>query len=191
VDGSVADLQDHVAPVAGLKSRHGSFFVTGNHEYYSGAHAWIEELRRLGVTVLMNEHVVLQHDSDLQPEGANLVVAGVADFSAHHFDKAHRSDPVAALLGAPATGMRLLLAHQPRSAQAASDAGFDLQLSGHTHGGQFWPWMHFVKLQQPFTAGLHRLEKLWVYTHRGTGYWGPPKRFGAPSEITQLRLVTA
>ena len=191
VDGSVADLQRHVAPVAGLKSRHGSFFVTGNHEYYSGAHAWIAELRRLGVTVLLNEHVVLRHDNAQQPEGANLVVAGVADFSAHHFDLAHRSDPVAALLGAPAAGIRLLLVHQPRSAQAASDAGFDLQLSGHTHGGQFWPWMHFVKFQQPFTAGLHRLEKLWVYTHRGTGYWGPPKRFGAPSEITQLRLVTA
>jgi predicted MPP superfamily phosphohydrolase len=191
VDGSVADLQRHVAPVAGLKSRHGSFFVTGNHEYYSGAHAWIAELRRLGVTVLMNEHVVLQHDTALQPQGASLVVAGVADFSAHHFDLAHRSDPVAALLGAPAAGLRLLLAHQPRSAQAASDAGFDLQLSGHTHGGQFWPWMHFVKFQQPFTAGLHRLQNLWVYTHRGTGYWGPPKRFGAPSEITHLRLVTA
>jgi predicted MPP superfamily phosphohydrolase len=191
VDGSVADLRRHVAPVADLKSRHGSFFVTGNHEYYSGAHAWIAELRRLGVTVLMNEHVVLQHDSPLQPDGASLVVAGVADFSAHHFDEDHRSDPVAALLGAPAAGLRLLLAHQPRSAQAASDAGFDLQLSGHTHGGQFWPWMHFVKFQQPFTAGLNRLHKLWVYTNRGTGYWGPPKRFGAPSEITQLRLVAA
>jgi predicted MPP superfamily phosphohydrolase len=86
---------------------------------------------------------------------------------------------------------KLLLAHQPRSAAAAADAGFDLQLSGHTHGGQFWPWNHFVQLQQPFTAGLHKLKELWVYTSRGTGYWGPPKRFGAPSEITHLRLVRA
>ena len=79
----------------------------------------------------------------------------------------------------------MLLAHQPRSADAAERAGFQLQLSGHTHGGQFWPWNLFVPLQQPFTAGLHRLRALWVYTSRGTGYWGPPKRFGAPSEITR------
>ena len=132
---------------------------------------------------MMNEHVVL--------DGA-LVLAGVADYSAHHFDPTHRSDPAQALHGAPpAAPVRVLLAHQPRTAQAALDAGFDLQLSGHTHGGQFWPWNLFVPLQQPFTAGLNRLQKLWVYTSRGTGYWGPPKRFGAPSEITALRLVAA
>jgi predicted MPP superfamily phosphohydrolase len=84
-----------------------------------------------------------------------------------------------------------LLAHQPRSAAAAATAGFDLQLSGDTHGGQFWPWTLFVRLQQPFTAGLHRLNNLWVYISRGTGYWGPPNRFGAPSEITLLHLVAA
>jgi predicted MPP superfamily phosphohydrolase len=121
-----------------------------------------------------------------------VVVAGVTDFSAHHFDETHRSDPQAAMAGAPAQAVfKLLLAHQPRSAAAAQQAGFDLQLSGHTHGGQFWPWNHFVKFQQPFTAGLHKLQSLWVYTSRGTGYWGPPKRFGAPSEITLLRLVRA
>jgi predicted MPP superfamily phosphohydrolase len=186
VDGQVAHLQEHVAPLTGLVSKHGTFFVTGNHEYYSGAHAWIDELRRLGLTVLMNEHVVLRHGA------AALVVAGVADFSAHHFDESHRSSPHGALQGAPLdAAMRLLLAHQPRSAQAAAEAGFHLQLSGHTHGGQFWPWMHFVKFQQPFTAGLNRLQGLWVYTNRGTGYWGPPKRFGVPSEITHLRLVAA
>lgn len=186
VDGSVEELAEHVAPLARLRSRHGSFFVTGNHEYYSGAHGWIVELRRLGLQVLMNEHVVLQHAQ------AALVVAGVADHGAHHFDPRHRSDPAAALAGAPAdAGLRLLLAHQPRSAPAAAAAGYDLQLSGHTHGGQFWPWNHFVRLQQPFTAGLHRLADLWVYVSRGTGYWGPPKRLGAPSEITRLRLVRA
>ena len=186
VDGSVAELSAHVAPLAGLSSRHGTFFVTGNHEYYSGAHAWIAELRRLDIRVLLNEHVLLGHD------GAALLVAGVTDPSAHHFDVTHRSDPHAAIAGAPAhAGMRLLLAHQPRSAAAAAEAGFHLQLSGHTHGGQFWPWNLFVRLQQPYTAGLHRLADLWVYTSRGTGYWGPPKRFGAASEITHLRLVPA
>jgi uncharacterized protein len=186
VDGSVRDLAGHVAPLAGLTSRHGTFFVTGNHEYYSGAPAWIAELRRLGLSVLLNQHVVLHHG------GAPLVVAGVTDYGAHHFDAAQRSDPAAALAGAPADAKtRVLLAHQPRSAEAAERAGFQLQLSGHTHGGQFFPWNFFVRLQQPFTAGLHRLRRLWVYTSRGTGYWGPPKRFGAPSEITCLRLVPA
>ena len=193
VDGSVKELADHVAPLAGLSSRHGSFFVTGNHEYYSGAHSWIDALRALGIQVLVNEHVVIQHSTDAQdPEPALVVVAGVADYGAHHFDEAHRSDPHKAMANAPEHAVfKLLLAHQPRSAAAAADAGFDLQLSGHTHGGQFWPWNLFVPLQQPFTAGLHRLQTLWVYTSRGTGYWGPPKRFGAPSEITYLRLVRA
>lgn len=187
VDGSVADLAPHVAPLAGLRSRHGTFFVTGNHEYYSGALAWIDELRRLGVRVLLNEHVVIAHG-----DGARLVLAGVADYTAHRFVPEHRSDPAAALAGAPAdAALRVLLAHQPRSAEAAAQAGFDLQISGHTHGGQFWPWNHFVRFQQPFTAGLARLGALWVYTSRGTGYWGPPKRLGAPAEITALRLVRA
>ncbi|MFM9900423.1 MAG: metallophosphoesterase [Polaromonas sp.] len=190
VDGSVPELAQHVGALAGLQSRHGTFFVTGNHEYYSGAHAWVDELRRIGLTVLLNEHVVLHtHQAGHPP--TPLVLAGVTDFNADHFDPAHRSDPAAALHGAPAGALRVLLAHQPRSAVAAASAGFDLQISGHTHGGQFWPWNLFVPLQQPFTAGLNRLHNLWVYTSRGTGYWGPPKRFGAPSEITLLRLVTA
>ncbi|MBP6502941.1 MAG: metallophosphoesterase [Rhodoferax sp.] len=199
VDGNVDDLRDHVAPLSNLTSTHGTFFVTGNHEYYSGAHSWIDELRRLGIEVLMNEHKVLHHEAGhgagcatVDRDTDMVVVAGVADYNAHHFDKNHRSDPAAAMAGAPAGArMRLLLAHQPRSATAAATAGFDLQLSGHTHGGQFWPWMHFVRYQQPFTAGLHRLANMWVYTNRGTGYWGPPKRFGVSSEITHLRLVPA
>jgi hypothetical protein len=186
VDGSVRQLARHTEPLSRLAARHGAFFVTGNHEYYSGAGPWVKEVRRLGLSVLMNEHVVLAH------EGASVVVAGVTDYSAGHFDPTQRTDPVAAIAGAPCdAGVKLLLAHQPRSAFAAGPAGFDLQLSGHTHGGQFFPWIYFVRLQQPFTAGLHRLGKLWVYISRGTGYWGPPKRLGAPSEITYLRLVPA
>ncbi|WP_034294358.1 metallophosphoesterase [Herbaspirillum sp. RV1423] len=185
VDGSVQQLSEHTAPLAQLRSRHGAYFVTGNHEYYSNAHAWIAEVRRLGLTVLMNEHVVLDHG------GAALVLAGVTDFTAHHFDESHRSDPHAAIRNAPVSGARILLAHQPRSAAAAADAGFDLQLSGHTHGGQFFPWNFFVPLQQPYVAGLNKLRNLWVYTSRGTGYWGPPKRLLAPSEITRVRLVRA
>ena len=186
VDGSVQQLAEHTAPLAKLRSRHGAYFVTGNHEYYSNAPEWVAEVRRLGLTVLMNQHVVIDH------QGASLLVAGVTDYSAHHFDEAERSDPHAALAGGPQhVALKLLLAHQPRSAAAAADAGFDLQLSGHTHGGQFFPWNFFVPLQQPYTAGLRRLRNLWVYTSRGTGYWGPPKRLFAPSEITRLRLVPA
>ena len=185
VDGSVPELAQHTAPLARIAARHGVFFVTGNHEYYSGVQPWIAELRRLGIRVLLNEHVVVEH------EGERVVVAGVTDVSAHHFVPAHRSDPQKAIAGAPADAVKLLLAHQPRSAPAASRAGFDLQLSGHTHGGQFLPWNFFVRFQQPFTAGLARLGRSWVYTSRGTGYWGPPKRLGAPSEITRLRLVPA
>lgn len=186
VDGSVKQLGDQTTPLARLASRHGTFFVTGNHEYYSGAAEWVRELRRLGLRVLENQHVVLEHG------GSPLVVAGVTDFNAHHFDAAKRSDPGLALAGAPPDAkFKLLLAHQPRSATAAEKAGFDLQLSGHTHGGQFFPWNFFVRFQQPFTAGLHRLGSLLIYTSRGTGYWGPPKRLGAPSEITHLRLVAA
>jgi predicted MPP superfamily phosphohydrolase len=136
--------------------------------------------------VLKNEHVVLNHD------GAALVLAGVTDYSAHHFDSHQQSDPAAALRGAPTTaGARILLAHQPSSAPAAANAGFDVQISGHTHGGQFWPWNLFVHFFQPFTSGLHRLKNLWVYVSPGTGYWGPPNRFGVPSEITHIRLVPA
>ena len=185
VDGSVGRLAPHTEPLGRLSARYGAFFVTGNHEYYSGAHAWIAEMRRLGLLVLLNEHVVLEHF------GESVVVAGVTDLSAHHFDPAHRSDPMAAIAGAPEQAVKLLLAHQPRLAFAAAQAGFHLQLSGHTHGGQFFPWNFVVKLFEPFSAGLHRLDQLWVYVSRGTGYWGPPKRFGAPSEITHLTLVPA
>jgi predicted MPP superfamily phosphohydrolase len=159
VDGSVQRLAAHTAPLARLAAPDGAFFVTGNHEYYSGADQWIAEVRRLGLRVLLNEHVIRQRG------GASLMIAGVTDFSAALFNPAHKSDP-----------------HQ-------AAAGFDLQLSGHTHGGQFFPWNLFVPLQQPFVAGLNRVRSLWVYTSRGTGYWGPPKRFGAPSEITLVRLV--
>ncbi len=184
VDGRVESLAPHIAPLGRLQGRHGCYFVTGNHEYYSGAPGWIRELRRLGIRVLLNEHEVLQRDD------AALVIAGITDYSAHLFEPEHRSDPQKALAGAPTTAAaRILLAHQPRSCFGAEQAGFDVQLSGHTHGGQFLPWNFFVPLQQPFVAGLKRVGRLWLYVSRGTGYWGPPMRLGAPSEITRIRLV--
>jgi predicted MPP superfamily phosphohydrolase len=184
VDGTVAQLTADTEVLAGLVSRHGSYFVTGNHEYYFGAQQWMQEFRRLGLIVLENRHVVIEH------QGAHLLIAGVNDYSARHQSAPHNSDPLQALAGAPAgVGAKILLAHQPRSAEQAAVAGYDLQLSGHTHGGQFWPWTPFVKLQQPFIVGLHRVQRMWLYISRGTGYWGPPNRFGVPSEITHLTLT--
>jgi len=174
-DGLVPDLREHVAPLGRLKSPHGTFFVTGNHEYYWDVRGWIAELKRLGLEVLTNEHRIVQHGA------GRLLLAGVTDLSA-------ASDPVAAAAGAPPSDVRVLLAHQPRSAFAAQAAGYDLQLSGHTHGGQYFPFNLLVRLFQPFVAGLHRLESMWLYVSRGTGYWGPPLRLGAPAEITLLEL---
>lgn len=177
-DGFVLELRDHVAPLAGLRAPLGSFFVTGNHEYYWDPRGWTQELERLGLSVLSNEHRLLTRGS------GRLLLAGVTDLSA-------APDPYAAIAGAPRSDVRVLLAHQPRSAYDARAAGFDLQLSGHTHGGQFFPFNLLVRLFQPFVAGLHRLEEMWLYVSRGTGYWGPPLRLWAPSEITLIELTAA
>ncbi len=182
-DGSVNDLRREVEPLAKLSARYGKFFVTGNHEYYSGADEWIAEARRLGFTVLMNEHRLIQHGR------ARLLLAGVPDFNAGHILSHHHSEPAAAISHAPAADLKILLAHQPRSIFAAANAGFDLQLSGHTHGGQMFPWNLLVPLQQPFVAGLHRHQNTWVYVSNGAGYWGPPLRIGAPAEVTMINLL--
>lgn len=184
VDGKVAQLADAIAPLGALASRHGSYFVSGNHEYYWDVRSWLSAFTSLGMHVLENEHRTLDHD------GATLVVAGVRDLDAHHHDDEFRSDPDAALRGAP-VGFRLLLAHQPRSVLAAEQlGGIDLQLSGHTHGGQYFPLNLVVWLVQPYLAGLHRARNLWIYVSRGVAYWGPPIRVAAPTEITLLRLTS-
>jgi predicted MPP superfamily phosphohydrolase len=185
VDGAPEDLEPLMASLGTMRAKDGVFFCTGNHEYYSGVLRWCAAMSRLGMTVLNNAHAVVTRGD------ARILVAGVTDYRAHTMVPSHRSDPAAAVRGAPECDVRLLLAHQPKSCHAAADVGFDLQLSGHTHGGQIFPWNLLVPLAQPFTAGLHRLGKMWVYVSRGTGYWGPPMRVGAPSEITLIRLVQA
>ena len=188
-DGSVERLRPHVAPLSALRSRHGTFFVTGNHEYYSGIATWVPEIRRLGMVALLNEHRLIEHG-----EG-RLLIAGVPDHGASDIALQlpdHTHDPQAAFRGAPPADVRLLLAHQPRSLSAALEAGFDLLLCGHTHGGQFLPWKYLVRLQQPYIAGLHSVgESSWIYVSRGTGYWGPPVRIRAPSEVTCITLQPA
>jgi len=182
-DGYVQDFSNNAAPLAELSAPYGSYFVTGNHEYYSGVDAWIDEVKRLGFTVLLNEHRIIQHGN------GRILLAGVTDYNAGQFIDSHASTPKGSLKGAPQSDVKILLAHQPRSVFAAASEGFDIQISGHTHGGQYFPWNFLVGLQQPYTSCLHRHGKTWIYVSRGTGYWGPPFRIGVPSEITVITLT--
>jgi predicted MPP superfamily phosphohydrolase len=179
VDGTVDALREHVAPLRDLRARDGVYFVTGNHEYYSGADAWIAHLAELGVRVLRNERVPLRDGLDL---------AGVDDWTAASMLDGHGHDLERALEGRDPSRALVLLAHQPKAAPEAARKGVDLVLCGHTHGGQLWPFHYLVRLAQPFLAGLHRLQDTYVYVSRGTGYWGPPMRLGAPSEVTRVEL---
>jgi hypothetical protein len=182
VDSSVHRLLPEVRVLQHLEATHGVFFVTGNHEYYSGATPWITVLKEMGLDVLMNEHRIIVHN------GAELVVAGVPDLRGGRFDPSHEPDPGRAVADAPDGLVRILLAHQPAMADQVEKYGYDLMIAGHTHGGQFFPGTLLVHLFQPYVAGLYRVGEMLLYVSRGTGYWGPPLRIGAPSEITLLVL---
>ncbi|MBU3916188.1 metallophosphoesterase, partial [bacterium] len=190
----VSYLIADIAPLANLKSRYGNYFITGNHEYYTGVESWLRETHNLGFINLLNDFRVIEHKS------SRLVLGGVVDFdhSAGQVDKRYRSDPAASLAGAPIADLKILLAHQPINIFEASRVGYDLQLSGHTHGGQYYPWAWVVKqfhpalqFQRQFLSGLHLVGKTWLYVNEGTGYFGPPLRLGTRSEITLIRLTQA
>ncbi len=182
-DGSVVNLERDVASLGELHAPFGKFFTTGNHEYYSGAIQWIKHAEHLGYDVLMNEHRAIEKN------GSKIILAGVTDYSAGQFYKDQTSDPHKAIERAPNGAAKILMAHQPRTLYQMNDLDFDLVLNGHTHGGQFFPWNYLATLGQPFIKGLHKWgEKTWVYVSKGTGYWGPPVRLGARSEITALTL---
>ncbi len=184
VDGSVHELAEHTEPLARLQARHGVFFVTGNHEYYSGVAEWVPFLSGLGMRVLRNERVAL---GDGGPGGATFDLAGVDDWSA-------RMDLPAALAGRDPDRGLVLMAHQPREVDEAVRQGVELQLSGHTHGGQIFPFSLAVRAASPYVKGLYRgvgpAGAGQLYVSRGTGYWGPPMRLGAPPELTRLVLTT-
>lgn len=182
-DGSVPHLREHVEPFAFLNAPYGKFFVTGNHEYYSDVLPWVEEIGRMGYKLLNNEHAIVERN------GSSLVLAGVTDYSGGDFLPEHKSDPRKAVDGAPADTVKILLAHQPRSLYAAEPLGFDFIITGHTHGGQFFPWNWLAAIGQPYIKGLHRHNGTWVYVSMGTGYWGPPVRLGTRSEITLFTLT--
>jgi hypothetical protein len=183
VDGSVGWLRDDVAPIRDLSAPFGKYFITGNHEYYSGVMPWVREAERLGYDPLINAHRVIEKNH------SRILLAGVTDVVGGGFDPSHVSDPHRAFDGALSGLVNILLAHQPKSIYDSEHLPIDLQISGHTHGGQFFPFNLLAAANQPYIKGLHRHGRTWVYVSRGTGYWGPPLRLGIPPEITVLRLV--
>jgi uncharacterized protein len=186
VDGRVEDLREDAAPLGDLRAPHGVYAVTGNHEYYSGADPWIEELTRRGVRYLRNERTAIERNG----EGFDL--AGIEDHSAHRWPGGRAADLDKALEGRDASRALVLLAHQPRQVRVACERDVDLQLSGHTHGGQVWPWHYIVKIQQGgLLEGLYYEKDTALYVSRGCGYFGPPVRVGAPLEITRIILRAA
>ncbi|MFJ1806602.1 MULTISPECIES: metallophosphoesterase [unclassified Streptomyces] len=178
VDGSVKDLGPAAAPLAQLKARQGSFFVTGNHEYFSGAEQWVEEVRRLGLNPLENARAELPWFD----------LAGVNDIAGE--SEGQGPDFAGALGDRDTTRACVLLAHQPVQIHDAVRHGVDLQLSGHTHGGQLWPGNLFAAAANPTVAGLERYGDTQLYVSRGAGAWGPPTRVGAPSDITVVELAS-
>lgn len=182
VDGPVKHLREDVAPFADLRARHGVYFVTGNHDYYSGADPWLAEVEKLGMQALRNERVTISQD------GAHFELAGVDDHRANLFGPGHGEDVPAALAGRNPDDAVVLLAHDPSTFPAAVKADVDLQLSGHTHGGQIWPFNLLVRAAVGFVAGHYRRGRSQLLVSCGTGYWGPPMRVRAPAEIIEITL---
>ncbi|WP_203906221.1 metallophosphoesterase [Rhizocola hellebori] len=183
-DGTVAQRREQAAPLGDIRAKLARTYVTGNHEYFGEAQGWLDHMQRLGWEPLHNRHLIVQRGGD------QLVLAGVDDATAAHSGlPAHRADLDTALAGADPKLPVLLLAHQPKQIDAAVAAGVDLQISGHTHGGQIWPFNFLVRIDQPVVQGLSRHgARTQLYTSRGTGFWGPPLRVFAPSEITEITL---
>ncbi|WP_406061435.1 metallophosphoesterase [Streptomyces sp. NBC_01077] len=179
VDGTVENLGSAAEPLARLRARHGSFFVTGNHEYFSGADAWVDHVRELGLRPLRNERVEVAAGFDL---------AGVDDVAGE--SEGQGPDFARALGDRDRARAAVLLAHQPIVVHDAVRHGVDLQLSGHTHGGQLWPGNYLAELANPTVAGLERYGDTQLYVSRGAGAWGPPVRVGAPSDITVVELAS-
>lgn len=182
-DGTPERLAHALEPLARLNAPLGVYYVPGNHEYYWGALEWLAKSVELGWTPLVNENRVVARG------GAELLVAGVPDEQGGLFVPGHAPDQRRAAAGKEGVDFRLLLAHRPDGAAAAANAGFDLQLSGHTHGGQFFPASLFIGFFHRYARGLARAGRMWIHVNPGTGYWGPANRFGVPSEITLLTLT--
>lgn len=179
-DGHVQHYRNDIAPMGKLKSRYGSFFTPGNHEYYWNVNEWLGVMNNLGIINLVNRGKVIHHQS------ATVLIAGIPDpVSRIHPDLIGIQDSESG----EKADYRILLSHRPGIAFEASKSGFDLQLSGHTHGGQFFPWTIVVKMVHKISRGLHRVGDMWIYVNPGTGSWGPLLRLGTTPEITLLTLT--
>lgn len=185
VDGDVRHVGDEVEPFGGLRAKQGVYFVTGNHDHYSGADPWVARVSALGMRPLRNQRVTIG-DGD-----AAFDLAGVEDHHAHLVSPAYRSDLTAALAGRDPRRPVVLLAHDPLTFKEAARRSVDLQLSGHTHGGQIWPFRYVVRLSTPFVAGHYRRGDAQLYVSRGTGFWGPALRLFAPAEIVEVTIRPA
>lgn len=187
VDGTVNDLEEQLVSLGRLSAPHGKYYITGNHEYYWGARSWTDHLeKKLGFKSLKNEHV------NLLVNGKKFTVAGVNDLQAESFFPEDKCDPAKAMHGAPTdSAFKLLLAHQPKVCEMTDGKSFHLQLSGHTHAGQFWPITMFIGLFHKYIKGLYRYESMWLYVSPATCYWGPPNRLFNPTEITLIELKRA
>ncbi|WP_018686576.1 metallophosphoesterase [Actinokineospora enzanensis] len=179
-DGTVAELGEAASPLRDLHSPFGTYFVTGNHEYYSGYQQWVTELEGWGLHYLHNEHTVITRD------GNGFTLAGVTDLNGKSVGDGPDMDR--ALYGRSPGKPTVLLAHQPVQVRQAATRDVDLQLSGHTHGGQLWPFHAVVRLAQPAVSGLSKVDKTWLYVTNGAGSWGPPVRVGAAPDITVVEL---
>jgi len=182
VDGRLDRISDEVEPLSGLRARCGVFFVTGNHDHYSGARDWTGRVRDLGMRVLRNEHIPIGEGDD----GFDLI--GVDDHRGNPLAGDGREDLATALAGRDPRRPAILLAHDPTTFRRACRESIDLQLSGHTHGGQIWPFRYLVRLAVPWVAGLYERHGSRLYVSCGTGFWGPAMRLGAPAEITEIVL---
>ena len=183
-DGSVKSYGKHMSSLAEIKPKYGKYFVTGNHEYYSDMNGWLRLIENLGFKILINESQIIN------VQGSTIMITGIPDRGGKHFSSFHKTDMEKAVGGMPATNLKILLAHQPKDVEHAVKYNFHLLLSGHTHGGQYFPFSLLVQMAHPFLKGLHKRENTWVYINQGTGYWGPPMRIGTEPEITEITFTS-
>jgi predicted MPP superfamily phosphohydrolase len=181
-DGKFTKYHDRAAPIAVLSAKAPVLYIPGNHEYLHDSNQWRAYFEHMGFQSLFNANTVITH------KGSSILFAGIIDPEVKEVDPGQKPDITLAMQNAQAADLKILLSHRPDVAKEAAPI-FDLQLSGHTHGGQFFPWSLLMSLFKPFASGLHQCDKMWIYTNPGTGFWGPPIRLGTTSEITVLRLI--
>lgn len=182
MDGTVEMLQYDMEPIQALEAPSGRFFITGNHEYYSGALPWVEYFKAAGFSTLINSNELIERGS------SQIAMCGITDRSAHRIVPEHKSNAQQAVKGLKNNTFKIMLAHQPRSVYEIENTNSDLMLCGHTHGGQFFPWSLLVHFAHPYVKGLHQHNSMQVYVNQGTGYWGPPMRIGTIGEISLITL---